>query len=54
MISIAFLIMSFYSPDVAYDSTKIACHSSSECGKGECWTGICEPYGFCTAYYTCV
>ena len=53
-----FIVLSFLifmsQPAVAYDSTKLRCSANSECGRGECWVGQCEPSGFCMAYYNCV
>ncbi len=48
------VLISLANPVIAFDNTKIRCSADSECGKGDCWIGQCEPSGFCMAYYSCV
>ena len=46
--------LSLYQPDAAMYRDKIPCVHHLACGRGECWEGVCEPDGYCVAYWTCV
>lgn len=51
---LVFISLLVHPPVVATSSDKIPCNHDVVCGKGECWEGVCQPTGYCVAYWTCV
>jgi len=49
------IFLSFSSPslDVAETKPDIKCVHDVNCGKGDCWVGVCQDNGYCIAYLTC-
>jgi len=48
------LFLSFCEPAVSFENALIPCYVDSECGQGQCWTGVCAETGYCIAYSNCV
>ncbi len=49
------VFLSFSSPALDVGETKpdIQCVHDINCGKGDCWVGVCQDNGHCAAYLTC-